>query len=182
MISSHLITSCINGERKAHRECYEVCAPYLYNIIKSYIKDEELRKDALQESFANIFKAMHRFDSNKASFKTWITRITINQTIMVLRKNKVLNLWVPIENVNQVANLDQDLLTSLSKKDINKLLEQMPRGYKTIFMLYVIDEYKHKEIASMLNISPQTSRSQLFRAINWVRNNLNKSTKNFIYG
>lgn len=182
MISKETIIQCIHKERKAHKLCYETCAPYVYTIIKSYISDTDLRKDAMQEIFANIFNSMQSFDSNKGKFKTWIAQISINQCIAILRRRNKLKLFVPLEGIHENLEETDQMLNGLRKEEIEALLVKMPIGYKTVFLLSVVDDYAHKEIAELLDITKETSRSQLSRAINWIKKNKLTSTKNLIYG
>lgn len=182
MISANLINRCKHEERKAYKECYEQCAPYVYTIVKNYIYDEEVRKDAMQESFANIFSGINSFDPKRGQFKSWIARITINQCIGILRKSKNLNLFVPLEDKHINTEVDLGSMDKFKKEELDILLKKMPAGYKTVFLLSVIDDYSHKEIGKLLDISPETSRSQLFRAIKWIKKNHIVHFKNYIYG
>ena len=173
MLTSTQIESCKNREYNALQHCYESCAPYLYTIVKSYIYDEENRKDVLQESFAAIFSSMTSYDNRKGAFKPWIARITVNQCIKYLRTNNKLNLFVPLNSeTHQEIGSQDELLDQFSRQDMLTLLSKMPVGYRTTFVLFVIDDYSHKEIAKKLNISIGTSRSQLSRAINWLKKHL----------
>jgi len=182
MISKETILQCIHKERKAYKLCYETCSPYVYTIIKSYISNPDLRKDAMQDVFASIFKSIESFDSEKGKFKTWIAQITINQCIAILRKRNKLKLFVPLESIHENIEARDKMLDTLSREEIEGLLQNMPVGYKTVFLLSVIDGYTHKEIAELLDISKETSRSQLSRAISWIKKNIKAASKNFIYG
>lgn len=137
----------------------------------------------MQEVFAQIFTSINSFDAQKGQFKSWIGQIAVYQCIGILRKRKRLNLFVPFDDSHEkVSHEDEKLLSQMSSEDLNDFLSEMPTGYKTIFMLNVIDGYTHKEIATMLEISAQTSRSQLSRAIGWIRKNLLEATQSLIYG
>ncbi len=175
MLTSTQILSCQKREHNALKHCYETCAPYLYTIVKSYIYDEENRKDVLQESFAAIFSSLNSYDHKKGPFKPWIAKVTVNQCIQHLRNNNKLNLFVPlnIDSHKEIKDYD-NLLDQFSRQDMLQLLSKMPEGYRTVFVLFIIDEYSHKEIADKLHISIGTSRSQLSRAMNWLKKNLTK--------
>lgn len=178
MLTHTQIQSCIRREQKALEHCYESCAPYLYTIIKSYIYDEENRKDLLQESFAAIFSSLNSFDSTKGKFKPWIAKITVNQCIKQLRKQKKLNLFVPLESkYAEPAESERIILDQFSRQDMLTLLEKMPSGYRTVFVMNIVDGYSHKEIANIINITVGTSRSQLNRAIKWIKKHLTKELK-----
>ena len=182
MISQDLIERCKRKERLAFKQCYEQSAPYVYTIIKNYLFDEAARQDAMQESFANIFNAIDSYDETRGLFKSWIARITINQCIGILRKSKKLNLFVPLDEQHMDIRHELDHMESIKSEEIKILLEKMPSGYRTVFLLSVIDGYSHKEIGKLLNISAETSRSQLFRAIKWIKKNHLVHLKNYIYG
>jgi len=182
MISNETIERCKHREQKAFKECYEKCAPYVYTIVKSYIHEVELRKDAMQEIFAQVYLSLDRYDPKKGKFKSWIAQISIYQSIAILRKRKSLNLFVPLDTNHQNVRMTELDFSALKREDIEKLLAKMPAGYRTIFLLSVIDEYKHKEIAKMLDITAETSRSQLSRAIRWIKNKNVVNIKNLTYG
>jgi len=182
MITQEIIERCKCKEQRAFKECYEKCAPYVYTIIKSYIYEPEFRKDAMQEVFAQIFLYINKYDSKKGAFKSYISKIAINQCIAILRKRKTINLFVPLEENHQAIGQADINLDRLTKKDIEKILEKMPDGYRTIFLLFVIDDYKHKEIAELLNITAETSRSQLSRAIRWIKTKQLVNLKTITYG
>lgn len=176
MVSSRIINLCIKNDRVAQGELYTSCAPYIYTIVKSYISDDEFVKDIMQESFASIFTSVKRFDSSKGHFKAWIAQITIRKCLDFLKTNHKITLSTNLEVIESFSYQDFNHLDQLSKKEIIDMLAKMPSGYKNIFLLSVIDEYPHTEIAKMMNISPETSRSQLHRAMKWIKNNILKSS------
>ena len=182
MVSLDVINNCIARDKLAQRQLYEACAPYIYTIIKSYIGDKSYRKDAMQEALAHIFASLENYDVNKGQFKNWISRITANRCATLLKRTINFNLRLeetitPDLGEDTFAYLDQ-----LSKTEIEQLLGDMPKGYRTIFLLSVIEDYSHKEIGELLNITPETSRSQLFRAIKWIKKNIFQHSKAMIYG
>jgi RNA polymerase sigma-70 factor (ECF subfamily) len=182
LVSTEIIEKCKRNEQRAYKQCYEACAPYVYAIVKNYINEDE-RKDAMQVVFAQIFSSLHNYDARKGAFKSWISQVTVYQCIGILRKRKKLNLFVPFDDSHKLVSTDEEkLLTQMSSEDLNNFLSEMPTGYKTVFMLNIIDGYTHKEIAKLLDISAETSRSQLSRAIGWIRKNLLEATKNLVYG
>ena len=181
MINSSIISACKRKDEKAFRQCYEACAPYAYTIIKNYIQDENSRRDAMQDAFAGLFTSFNNYDPNKGEFKSWFAKIVVRTCIAMLRKRKKLNLFVPLSETHDTEQ-NMEFLFQLKKADIEKLLAKMPEGYRTIFLLFVIDDYTHQEIAEAMNISKATSRSQLSRAIKWIQKNLGHQAKTLIYG
>ena len=166
-----LIKGCIKGIEKAHKEFYELYAPYVYAVIKNYVKDKEQRKDALQESFAHIFLSLSKYDPNKGDLKPWIAKITVYKSIELIRK-ETRSKFSDLDSVQDPGENKFEYLDHLTKKEIELLLDKMPNGYREIFLLSVIDDFSHKEIAKLQNIKEETSRSQLMRAKKWIRNNL----------
>jgi len=183
LVTQEILNKCIRNEQQAYKLCYEACAPYVYTVIKSYIYDESYRRDVMQEVFAQIFKSLKKYDSERAAFKTWITAITVNCCITHLRKKKKLNLIVSLEKIeDEASTIDEQALDQLSRAEILKLLKHMPTGYRTVFLLNIIDGYSHKEISQLLNTSAENSRSQLSRALKWARKNISKESLTYIYG
>lgn len=181
MVSHDIILACKRREEQAFKQCYEACAPYAYTVIKNYIYDESYRKDAMQEVFTSLFLSLPNYDLNKGEFKPWFSKLVVRTCIDILRKRKKINFLVPIKEEHESAE-SVEFMFSLSKKEIESILTHMPEGYRTVFMLSVIDDYSHEEIATLLEVTKVTSRSQLSRAIKWIRNNLSVQTKNLIYG
>ncbi|NBC07363.1 MAG: sigma-70 family RNA polymerase sigma factor [Bacteroidetes bacterium] len=173
MVESTVIKAAIKRERGAFQVIYESCAPYAYAIVRRYISNTNDHKDILQEAFARLFLSLHTFDTSKGDFKPWLRKIIINQCMQHLRKNQKNAVVVPLNHTNEEPkeNLEAEL-TKLSKSDIERLLTQMPEGYRQVFMLVAIDDYTHKEAGKLLDISPETSRSQFFRARKWLKKHL----------
>ncbi|MBK6364971.1 MAG: sigma-70 family RNA polymerase sigma factor [Saprospiraceae bacterium] len=164
-------------------QCFvqNLCALCFY-YCQNYFSEDHDRKDVLQEIFAHIFTSLENFDQNKGSFKSWISRIAVHQCINVLRKNNRLNIVYTMEIMEDIEYDTLETLEKFTVKDLEKMLMDMPDGYKTIFLLSVIEEYSHKEIGEMLSITQETSRSQLFRAIKWIKNNILNTSNMIQYG
>lgn len=182
MVTTLIIERCKQREQSAFQQCYTACAPYVYTIIKNYVSDSELQKDVMQEVFVSAFKSIASFDETKGKFKSWISQITVNKCIDTLRNEKKLSLFIPLNDQHEVAVDQEKILDALDPEALKALLSDMPLGYKTVFLLHIVDGYSHKEIGERLNITPETSRSQLFRAIKWVKKHLLIDTKHLIYG
>ncbi len=180
-ISQHLLKGCIRGDRLSQRALYEDCAPYIYGVVKNYIRDVSFRKDAMQEAFAHIFSSLSKYDPKKGEFKTWIARIAANQCVNILKKTGKINLSDGLEIVKDLVDFGFERLNELTKEDIENMLTKMPSGYKTVFLLFVFDDHSHKDIASLLEITPETSRSQLSRALSWIRKNIMNKPNSFSY-
>lgn len=156
-----LVTACQKGDSLAQKELYDTYAPTMYAICCRYMKESNEAKDVLQEGFIRVFRALPRFEF-KGSFEGWLKRIFVNTSIEILRKAN----RVGFTNLDEVSNLSMNAyqVEKITAGQIQELINKLPNGYKTVFNLYVIDGYSHKEIAEQLGVSENTSKSQLFKA------------------
>lgn len=136
-------------------------------VCLRYAKDRSTAQDYLQEAFINIFKNLKQFDETKGVFESWAKRITINVCLGDIRKNTLYS--VAITGAEQIEAGYTDALSELSLQEMLELIQRLPYGYKTIFNMYVIDGFSHKEIAAELGISISTSKSQLMKARNLLQ-------------
>ena len=145
-----------------------------------YSGDSDEAKDLLQEGFVRIFQKLNTYESTRGSFEGWIKRIFINLCIDHYRKQKNNISSLPIEEVaDEIADSDGEpmgVINNLSYEELIQAISELPLGYRTVFNMYVIDEKGHKEIASELNISESTSKTQLFKARNLLQKNLMMKT------
>ncbi len=157
-----LIKGCLNGDSKMQEELYKRFAPKMYAVCLRYSNNAENAQDLLQEGFIKIFRNLNRFRGD-GSFEGWIRRIFVNTSIEYFRKKT--NLFSITEKEDLVVE-DSSLnaLDRLAEKDIILLVQELSPGYRTVFNLYAIEGYSHKEIGTMLNINEGTSKSQLARA------------------
>lgn len=158
MIDEKLIQACKKMHRDAQRQVYEIMAPKLYRTCKRYLKKEEEIEEVLADAFYTIFTKMDQLKEIGA-FEAWARKITVNHCLYQLRKNVNFNLYLEDTKLQIQPQSAQE--TPLEEEDLLKLLNYIPEGCKTVFNLFVIEGYGHKEIAAMLNISEGTSKSQL---------------------
>lgn len=157
-----MIDGCRQGDRKAQKALYDRYAPVMLGVCLRYVKTAEDAEDLMIES---IMKAMTKIDQyhGEGSFEGWIRRITVNECLMHLRRNNVLQFAQELS-----PHLDQytevTIEHTLMAADLLRLLDLLPPGYRTVFNLYVVEGYKHREIAELLNISINTSKSQFVLA------------------
>jgi RNA polymerase sigma factor (sigma-70 family) len=144
--------------RDAQRQVYEIMAPKLYRVCKRYLKKEEEIEEVLADAFYIIFTKMDQLKEIGA-FEGWARKITVNQCLHQLKKNVNFNLYL---EDNPFKIQPQSVTeTQLEEEDLLNLLNFIPEGCKTVFNLFAIEGFGHKEIAAMLNISEGTSKSQL---------------------
>jgi RNA polymerase sigma factor (sigma-70 family) len=157
-----LIAACRKGDRKAQRDIYEKYASLMFAVCRRYVDQVDAAEDILICGFTKVFQKIDQF-KNEGSFEGWIRRIIVNEALSYIRKHKSMYLQVEIEK----AALEPDYSTlsqQLEVEDLQKLIDQLPQGYRTVFNLYAIEGFSHKEIAEKLDISENTSKSQLSRA------------------
>lgn len=134
----------------------------MWGVVRRYMKDSPAGEDVMVEAFYKVFSKLNTFKHN-GSFEGWIRRIVVNECLMKLRKRKTLNLNIEVNNL-QIAQDSPSAEDNLYESDILQLLSKLPDGYRTVFNLYVIEGFKHREIAEQLGISINTSKSQLILA------------------
>ena len=161
MTLADIIRGCKRQEPKAQKELYDRYKEVLFGITRRYIKSIEDAEDVFIEGLYKIYSKIDKYEGT-GSFEGWMKRIVINESLMYIRKNKNFNLSVETDNIQ--IGVSPEIINSLQYNDVIKLLDQLPTGYRTIFNLYVIEGYKHREIAELLKISINTSKSQLILA------------------
>jgi len=168
MTESHLIERLQAQDRAAQKWLYERYAPLLFSVCWRYLHSREDAEEALGSGFYKIFTQVQTY-AGAGSFEGWMRKIVVNEALMMLRKTQ--NLVFPGDHFQQSTEADGFSIESdMSAKEILLLLEQLPTGYRTVFNLYVIEGFKHQEIADMLRISINTSKSQLILAKEKMRN------------
>lgn len=143
-------------------ELYRRFSPRMYAVCLRYASNAEEAEDILQEGFIKIFKKLGSF-RGEGSFEGWIRRIFVNTAIEHFRRKRYLQPVTEREE-NTIEGKGLSALDDLAEKDILELVRQLSPGYRTVFNMYVIEGYTHKEIGDMLGISEGTSKSQLSRA------------------
>jgi RNA polymerase sigma factor (sigma-70 family) len=158
MINIQLIQACKKQQRDAQRQVYELLARKLYYTCSRYLKKEEEIEEAIADAFYIIFTKIDQLNEELA-FEGWAKKIAVNQCLMQLKKNVNFNLY--IEDVSIKNQPLTDEMCELEEEDLLNLLNYLPDGCKTVFSLFVIEGFSHKDIAEKLQISEGTSKSQL---------------------
>ncbi|MFZ1330342.1 MAG: RNA polymerase sigma factor [Chitinophagaceae bacterium] len=159
---SDLLRGCMDGNRRMQEELYRRFSPRMYAVCLRYAGNAEEAEDILQEGFIKIFKKLDSFRS-EGSFEGWVRRIFVNTAIEHFRRKRYL-MPVTEKEENTIEGKYVSVLDELAEKDILALVQELSPGYRTVFNMYVVEGYTHKEIADMLGISEGTSKSQLSRA------------------
>ena len=159
---NQLIKASINGDSKAQERLFHCYAGKMMTVCRRYAKSEVEAEDYLQEGFIRVFTYLHSFESS-GSFDAWIRKVFVNTALKQLSKKQIYFEEIDVEN-NFRFTEDADAISKLSESEILGLMNELPMGYKTVFNLFVIEGYNHKEIGELLNIEESTSRSQLVKA------------------
>lgn len=165
MVSDHdIIKGCAKHERKAQQMLYDRYSRFLLGICMRYATDKAEAEDILQDSFLKIFFNIKDY-SGTGSFIGWLRKVTVNTAITNYHKNLKFRYHVEIEEFvsaeTGTESFEEDFFTS---DELYMVLNELPSGYRMVFNLYAIEGYKHKEIAKMLGIDTNTSKSQYSRA------------------
>lgn len=161
-----LIEGCKRQDRKSQQLVYEKYARVMYGICLRYSSDREAAQDLLQDGFIKVFMNINSFE-NKGSFEGWMKRIFINLALENIRKDKTKKLQSDdIENISDIDIADETEgdIDKITEDELLAMVQELPQGYRSVFNLYAIEDYSHKEISEMLGIAEGTSRSQYIRA------------------
>lgn len=167
----YLIKLCQKRNRKAQEEIYLEFSPILFSICLRYAENYEDAQDVFQEGFILIFNKINQFKF-EGSFEGWMKRIMVNLNLEKLKKKNPL----PFEDYENLIVTNEDNNEFDQEYDYQELLEivhNLPPQYRQVFNLYVFEEFSHQEIAKMLAISIGTSKSNLSRARNLLKQKLN---------
>ena len=151
------------GDRRMQEELYNRFSPKMYAVCLRYANNSNDAQDLLQEGFIKVFRNLHRFRA-EGSFEGWMRRVFVNTSIEYFRKKSAQLSSVSEKEENTIEDSDISALDQLAEKDIIAIIQELSPGYRTVFNLYVVEGYSHREIGDMLGISEGTSKSQLARA------------------
>lgn len=163
MTDAQLIEGCKEKDLNAQKHLYELFAKKMMGICVRYAKDADEAQDILQDGFIKVFEKIDSFKGT-GSLEGWIKKVIVNTALDNFRKTKHERLHVEIDGENNFFKAEEKVYDSLSVKELLKIIQLLPSGYRTVFNLYAIEGYSHKEIGDLLNISESTSKSQYSRA------------------
>ena len=158
-----LVAECRKGSRKAQFEIYKLYATAMYNVALRIVNDDAEAEDVLQEAFLDAFNRIADF-RQETTFGLWLKQIVINRSINYLRKRKMEMVSVDgIEDIPDEPAADFEE-THLKVEAIKNAMAELPDGYRVVLSLYLFEGYDHEEIAHILKITENTSRTQYMRA------------------
>jgi len=158
-----LVESCRRGERKAQKHLFDILAPKMMAVCLRYAGDATVAEDLLQEGFITLFSKLDSY-SGAGSFEGWARKIFVNTALMYLRRTDALKLSDDISEARSLSSPEATPVQEIGYKELMRLISSLPPDARTVFNMYVIEGYSHKEIADELGISEATSRSKLQRA------------------
>nr|WP_091896576.1 RNA polymerase sigma factor [Polaribacter sp. KT25b] len=170
-----LIKECCKQKIAAQAQVYQLFSDKLFAVCLKYSRNYQDAEDNLQDSFITIFNKIEQY-KNKGSFEGWLKRITIHTALQKYREKAPLQIVKEISDEDEMEEFDIDT-TIFSVDVLLNYIQQLPDRYRLIFNLYVLDNYTHKEIAEMLNISVGTSKSNLSRARKILKEQLENHQK-----
>jgi RNA polymerase sigma-70 factor (ECF subfamily) len=157
-----LIAGCIKQKASAQRALFDKYSGRMLSLCRRYVKDVLEAEGVMITAFTKIFERIEQF-TGEGNFEGWMKRIMVNESLQYLRKHKNMSLNMDIEEAHHLPNFDA-MEDHLQTEDLMQMISELPVGYRTVFNLYAIEGYSHKEIAEQLNINENTSKSQLSRA------------------
>jgi RNA polymerase sigma-70 factor (ECF subfamily) len=174
MSDIQIIEGCARHDRKSQQVLYDKYSRFLLGVCMRYSTDKTEAEDILQESFLKIFFNISDY-SGTGSFTGWLRKVAVNTSITHYHKNLKHRYHIDIDEYvtveTGISSFEEDFFTS---DELYKVLNELPSGYRMVFNLYAVEGYKHKEIAEMLNIDTNTSKSQYSRAKAVIRGKLEK--------
>lgn len=164
MSDLQIIKGCARHERKAQQLLYDRYSPFLLGVCLRYAADRAEAEDILQDSFLKVFFNIRKF-SGTGSFTGWLRKIAVNTAITHYHRNLKFRHYVEIDEYVSTETGDKGFEEEqFTADELHIVLNELPAGYRLVFNLYAIEGYKHKEIAKMLRIDTNTSKSQYSRA------------------
>ena len=159
------------GKSSAQKYLYDKYSATLYVLCLRYARDRSEANDIHQEGFISIFKDLHQF-TGEGDLGAWMRKVMVNTALQYIRKWKKDWDWQNSDDHLQHLQVDEAAHSNLNLEDLTKIIQQLPLGYRIVFNMYVIEGFSHKEIAEELDISVSTSKSQLHRAKESIKNKI----------
>ena len=150
---------------------YDRLASRMFPVCIRYVGDRTLAEDVLQEGFITLFTKLKDYKGD-GSFEGWARRIFVTTALMSLRKKDALKMSEELDAVKGMKAETTSQIQNIGYKELMELVISLPPGFRTVFNMYAIEGYSHKEIAETLGITETTSRTQFSRARVWLQNKI----------
>jgi RNA polymerase sigma-70 factor (ECF subfamily) len=168
-LESQLIKAAKKRKREAQNQLYDLYKRYWFAICLRYQTNRQDAEDCLQNGLVKIFSNIGQFNEKKGEFKSWSSKIIVNENLMLLRSMKNTEELTDSNAEVEMIWPETETVGALSAERLTKLIQQLPDGYRSVFNLYVVEGYSHKEISEILSISIGASKSQLSKARRMLR-------------
>ncbi|MFP4470297.1 MAG: RNA polymerase sigma factor [Bacteroidota bacterium] len=177
-----IIEGCKKGKRHAQNKLYDKYAPVLLAICMRYARNRDEAEDILQEGFIKVFSNIGSY-RGEGSFEGWLKRIMVNTAITHNKQQLKHHYHTDIDQIEEThsaadAGRDEGDTVRLAKDKLMNLIQNLPEGYRTVFNMYVFEQYTHREIAEIMEISENTSKSQLSKARRLLASRIKEITGN----
>jgi len=166
-----LIKRCKKNDRRAQKAIYESLFGVMNAVCRRYCKNEDDALDVVNEGFMTVFKQIDQFGF-KGSFEGWVKRIMINKSLDFLKRTKKYREKISFDHEFAEISVDNDAMNNMGIKELDLLINELPFMSRSVFNLYVIDGFPHKEIAAQLEINESTSRWHLSYARQMLKERL----------
>jgi RNA polymerase sigma-70 factor (ECF subfamily) len=173
MDEQQLIEGCRKGTRLAQKELYDAYSRRMMGVCLRYVSSRETARDILQDGFVKVFTSIDSY-TGTGSFEGWMRKIFVNCALEYLRKSDVLRDAVDLDHTREISGANYSVIAELSANELMNLVQELPAGFRTIFNLFAIEGFSHKEISGMLDITESTSRSQYTRAKQLLQRKIKK--------
>jgi RNA polymerase sigma-70 factor (ECF subfamily) len=180
MTDEQLVAGCLKGDPIAQKALYQTYAGKMMSICMRYAPDREQAQDILQDGFVKVFQKIGHFRAD-GPLGGWIARTMVNTALDQIRRNKPFDHSLDLTEAEHLHATDEQAVSAMSTSELIALIQELPTGYRTVFNLFVIEGYPHKDIGEMLGISENTSKSQFMKARAYLRKLLPKETAD-LYG
>ncbi len=174
MTEREIIEGCLANKASAQEKLYSLYSRRMMAVCLRYTKSRPEAEDIFHEAFVKVFRNIHMWQGG--SFEGWMRRIFVNTAINHFHQNKKYFDHVDSSYAETMLAAPENPLAELSEKELLRLIDQMPEGYRLIFNLYVVEGYSHVEIAEMLKIAEGSSKSQLFKAKAYLKKLIENKT------
>ncbi|MDH6358527.1 RNA polymerase sigma factor [Parabacteroides sp. PF5-9] len=165
MSESEMISGCREGDNSSRKKLYELYAEKMLRLCYRYTGDMDIAHDLLHDGFIKVFSAISSFTSKReGSLNAWLNKIFTNTALEYLRKKDLLRTGISLDHIAELPEEPEPDASLISIEQLMKFVTDLPVGYRTVFNLYVFEEWSHKEIAQHLHINEKSSTSQLSRA------------------
>jgi len=168
MTDEQIVKGCIEKNAIAQKHLYDKFSRKMMGICLRYCDSTEEAEDVVQNGFIRVFEHIEAFKGT-GSLEGWIRKIMVNTALTNIRKNKKLKQNIELDSVEFMLPSEGHVYENFAVKDLLKIIQTLPVGFKTVFNLYAIEGYSHKEISEMLDISEGTSKSQYSRAKSYLQ-------------